>query len=184
MAKRAQRGEQSRSESITTRLHPQLKFGLELLARQQHRSASAVLETLLEKALAEQEGLDLDWLWHPCEGIRALRMQKSPIASQLLSYEERVALEYLPLFFSEHDHQELLKISDYGTRTPRQVMLISFLDAIWPSFKSLVSKPGGMTEEDSEKLHDLCVLQWAYSEGRIDYNRLEDLVRKQATTKE
>lgn len=169
MAKRAPRGEQTKSESVTARLNPKLKFGLELLARQQRRSVSAVLETLLEKTLAEAKTeIDVDQLWHPSEGMRVLKLHHSPAGKGLLTYEESRALELLPLVLDDQARKDLDAIASGMTGTADQSTSLLALETLWPQLKSLAALSGPVGQEQVEGLRKIALLQRDFLQGRID----------------
>lgn len=106
-------------EQFSIRLPPKLKFGLELLARAQHRSLSQVVEWAVQMGMNSYEvGRDFESLtdlltaaWsYPEEGRRLLEVYRS--APALLSYEDAAACELIDravdlLDFSEHFQNEL-----------------------------------------------------------------------------
>ena len=55
MARRSAPGTQAKAESITVRLDPKIRYGLELLARKQRRNLSSVVEWALHKAIHDQD---------------------------------------------------------------------------------------------------------------------------------
>jgi hypothetical protein len=92
---------QTKAESITVRVSPKLKFGLELLSRKQHRTLSSVVEWALEKAMQDKiEGLwankkyseekvyILDEVWDIDEPDRLVNLAFE--FPNLLTYEEEV----------------------------------------------------------------------------------------------
>lgn len=79
-------------ETLTIRVSPKIKYGLELLARKQHRTLSSVADWALSKALKEPgEGLEdglLEEVWDPLEPDRLVKLAlKCP---ELLTYEEQL----------------------------------------------------------------------------------------------
>jgi hypothetical protein len=111
VAKRAPKSSFGKGENINIRIDPKLKYGLELLARRQHRTLTSVVEWAIGKALRdEKEGLSyrqwaiceagypdldqpytvflLDKIWSPDPLIRFLNLVYHDEA--LLSYEEGV----------------------------------------------------------------------------------------------
>lgn len=108
-AKKAPKGMQAKVESITVRLQPKLKYGLELLARKQHRTLSSVIEWAIDKALRqpedglwftylipgdderepfEEERFLLEQVWDPEEADRLVKL--AIFYPSLLSYEEEM----------------------------------------------------------------------------------------------
>lgn len=144
MAKRAERGEQTKSESLTIRLSPKTKFGLDVLARHQRRTASAVLEVLLEAELKNvADEVDVNRLWHPSEAIRAIRMQINPVYRYLVTYEEAKALGALPMIISQNVLEVLIRIATSDSYSPEQSTLLLAVDLVWKPLKTLMSKISG-----------------------------------------
>lgn len=89
---------QGKAESITVRLDPKIRYGLELLARKQHRNLSSVVEWALQKAINDPEqgliekGKDkqefhlLPALWDVEESDRLYQM--ATMRADLLTFEE------------------------------------------------------------------------------------------------
>jgi hypothetical protein len=55
MARKAKASSQGKAESITVRLDPKIRYGLELLARKQRRTLSSVVEWALHQAIDNPE---------------------------------------------------------------------------------------------------------------------------------
>ena len=92
MAKKAPPNTQTKVETLTIRVSPKMKFGLELLARKQHRNLTSVADWALYKALKDPvEGLSeglLEEVWDPYEPDRLVKLAlKCP---ELLTYEEEL----------------------------------------------------------------------------------------------
>ena len=64
---------QPKGESITIRVNPKIKYGVELLSRKQHRSLTSVVEWAIDKALKDsQDGFFFpDELYDPVTGRRS-----------------------------------------------------------------------------------------------------------------
>lgn len=115
MARKAPRGKTSKSEQVSIRLEPKIYYGLELLARQNHRTIAATIETAINLLLGDprdglklplnrnQKGIDLavpvktepalDKLWHTNEPDRlALLAFNKP---ELMDYEEKQIWEHV-----------------------------------------------------------------------------------------
>ena len=104
MARKAEKGSQTKVEALTMRVNPKLKYGLELLCRKQHRTLTSVMERALSSLLNDSEDglaidnskgftlvepvLMLDRLWDPNESIRLIRLAYD--WRQLMSYEEEL----------------------------------------------------------------------------------------------
>jgi hypothetical protein len=103
-------------EQFSVRLPPKLKFGLELLARAQHRSLSQVVEWAVQMGMNTYEvGRDFESLtdlltaaWeHPEEGRRLLEIYRS--APALLSFEEAAVCELVDRALDPGDLEEQLR---------------------------------------------------------------------------
>lgn len=102
VARAKAKGLEGKTESITMRLSPKLKFGLELLARQRQQPVSVIATELFEAAIREQLTWQspisvqpggrpislLDHVWDPLEPDRLLKLAEA--APQLLSDDERL----------------------------------------------------------------------------------------------
>ena len=86
MAKRV--GKTTKTESITTRIHPRLKHLLDIMGRAQRRSLTAVIEAAVERYATEQENTIASSTWSTDEAERNLNLfLKAP---QLCSFDEEV----------------------------------------------------------------------------------------------
>lgn len=180
MARKATRGEQTKGETITVRLSPKMKFGLELLARKQHRTISGVVEWAIARALESDElgqaktettasqsikGPDgegvpftitymplLERLWAPHESERILNLSKH--APNLLSFEEEVILRILRTAVAYITEEKAdYTIGFLGGDEP-QPRLISKL---WDKIKACAA--GDITEDDLENALSLAYLK-------------------------
>lgn len=96
--KKAGGGKLTRSEIVTVRLDPKLRFGLELAARKQRRTASSFVEWAVEQTLKNEtigEGMELmpalkalDRVWDTDESDRFVRL--ALYFPELLTHEEQV----------------------------------------------------------------------------------------------
>lgn len=88
-AKRVGKGNQEKTASMTVRLDPKLKYGLEILARKQYRNLSSLVEWSLNKALSDPEdGLpDLDKIWDVYEADRLVKL--ALYKPELLNFDEQ-----------------------------------------------------------------------------------------------
>src|SRR5215471_7260166 len=91
---------QNRTEMMSVRLTPRMRYLVELAARHEGRAATSFVERLIEKGLGEvqiREGnvdvLQLSFvLWHPFEPDRFVRLAlRFP---ELLTHEEQVLWTY------------------------------------------------------------------------------------------
>ncbi len=89
----------SKTETVTMRLSPRLKFALDLMARKQHRNFTSVAEWALSRILDDpesglivnQNGFSynlMDEIWDPFEPDRFINLAFKQ--QHLLSYEEEV----------------------------------------------------------------------------------------------
>lgn len=93
-------GSRSKSEVITLRINPKLKFGLELTSRLHNRSVAQTVELAIMRILEDPyerasrfqdvtlEDDIIDSLWSPHRGERLLKMMLTH--PELVSYEEEV----------------------------------------------------------------------------------------------
>lgn len=93
-------GSRNKSEVITLRINPKVKFGLELMARLHNRSVAQTVEMAIFRLLRDPfDGMQhtrdvaydrdiIDKLWSPHRGERLLRMVLEH--RELLSYEEEL----------------------------------------------------------------------------------------------
>lgn len=93
-------GSRNKSEVITIRINPKLKFGLELMARLHNRSVAQTVEMAIQRVLEDpfdgiQNSRDVRYdsdiikrLWSPHRGERLLKMVLTH--PELLSFEEEV----------------------------------------------------------------------------------------------
>ena len=137
MAARAKKGTRTTRESLTLRFDPKTRFGLELLARKQHRTVSAVVEWAVGMALNHpSEGLMFRWgkgeaellldrVWDVSEPDRLIRLAE--IFPDLLSYDEgwiwKVLTENAPITKKEDGswnmdviRQDWEKIKEYAAK--------------------------------------------------------------------
>ena len=102
MAKKSKVGTTTKSDVITVRLSPKLKYGLELLARKQHRPLSSVVSRAIEQSINDPEAglykntskglkikepkqmLDILWDVHPADRLVKLATHWP----ELMTYEE------------------------------------------------------------------------------------------------
>lgn len=96
-----------KAESITVRLNPKMKYGLDLLARKHHRNLSSVVEWAINKALEHPEGglwrddlsdshpvrplLDVTWDAYPSTRLIRLAVYKP----ELLSFSEELLWKFI-----------------------------------------------------------------------------------------
>jgi len=98
LAPKKKSGFVAKGESLTVRLEPKLKWGIELLARKHRRNMSSVLEWIIINAINGNEGLNvvqnstttslLDLAWDTDEADRIVKL--AIYYPTLLTYEEEV----------------------------------------------------------------------------------------------
>jgi len=139
MAKRAPRGTHTRTDSVTVRISPRLKYGLELLARRQHRSVSAVVEAALNQALAAERASAgsettladvVESTWSALEAQRVLRLATD--FPNLLSFEEEQTVELIRSL-----------PGTWETGRPRR----GLVELLWPIVKQHLQEPVPGTSE-------------------------------------
>lgn len=140
MARRSASGTQAKAESITVRLDPKIRYGLELLARKQRRNLSSVVEWALHKAMLDQEngiieksenGL-LYQLWDIEESDRFILM--ALIRPDLLTFEE----EHLFKLIRESAWYEYMQINTEALPSSEaQQKLKEQLREHFPTFKKI-----------------------------------------------
>jgi hypothetical protein len=88
-SQKAKSNTSDKSASITVRLDPKLKYGLEILARKQYRNLSSLVEWALNKALSDyNEGLpDLVSIWDVYEADRLVKL--ALYKPELLNFDEQ-----------------------------------------------------------------------------------------------
>lgn len=103
MAKRANADGPVKGATLNLRIRPKIKYGLELLARRQHRSVAAAVETMAQKAVYAEfneipediyipESIShkvdqlFDLLWAPTEAGRLARLHE--YAPDLMTYDD------------------------------------------------------------------------------------------------
>lgn len=131
-------------EQFSIRLPPKLKFGLELLARAQHRSLSQVVEWAIQVGLNSYEfrsesayptlGGLVDELWPMPEHLRMLHLGES--ARHLLTFEETVATD---LVLTSVEWRQLWLIDDTATRKKKREDLEGRVGKIWPQILEVAS---------------------------------------------
>lgn len=114
---RPKKAEADKPEQFSVRLPPKLKFGLELLARAQHRSLSQVVEWAVQMGMNSYEvGRNFESLtdlltsaWaYPEEGRRLLEVYRT--APALLSFEDAAACELIDRAADLGDLEEHLRL--------------------------------------------------------------------------
>lgn len=98
MGRRKKSGTILKGDSVTFRLEPKLKWGIELLARKHKRTLSSVIEWSIFNALNSQDGLNniidgidvniLELVWDVEQPDRIIKL--AIYCPNLLSYEEEV----------------------------------------------------------------------------------------------
>jgi len=147
-------GEQSKLEQFSVRLPPKLKFGLELLARAQHRSLSQAVEWAVQVGLNNYEigdesvGSILDKAWAiQQEGSRTLQIYY--LAPGLLTFEESRACELIDKsvergFVLFHVENAMKGGADLQTATmqqeERRERFYRFVNVMWSRIKVIATE--------------------------------------------
>jgi hypothetical protein len=83
-----------KTEVVTLRIDPKIRFGLELLSRKQYRNLSSVVEWAINEALNGEDGIDnLNFIWDVEEADRFINL--ALYYPELLSYEEQILWKLL-----------------------------------------------------------------------------------------
>ncbi len=152
MAPRNKPGIQGKGESLTVRIEPRLRWGLELLARKQRRTMSSVVEWAILRAIkSEDEGLDysytdregdnvkrnlLDVTWTIEESERIANLAFN--APHLMTYEEEVlwqATKDAGLVWKGHYD----KNGDWEWTPYEQYLNLKRLRQYWPIIKKVAA---------------------------------------------
>ena len=119
-------GSRNKSEVITIRINPKLKFGLELMARLHNRSVAQTVEMAIQRVLEDPfDGVQnlrdvrydqdiIDKLWSPHRGERLLKMVLEH--PELLSYEEEVVWNKLTRAGVAEDFLENTRLHEVSVR--------------------------------------------------------------------
>lgn len=83
------RPSKGKTNSLTIRIEPRARYGLELLARKQRRTLSSVIEWAILGGISN-DGIDLQSLWDVDEAERLKKLvERHP---ELINYDEQVFL--------------------------------------------------------------------------------------------
>ena len=133
MAKRRPAGEQAKGLTLTIRISPKTKFIMELLARKQRRTVSAVIEWLAMRAAEDTFAVEdqifadgemhtvkssflLDELWNADEIIRFINLFN--IYPELMTYDEELIIDVIrkePGLFVERSCSLFFEVKDGET---------------------------------------------------------------------
>lgn len=113
--KKATAQRSAKTEALSIRIDPRLRYGLELLARQQRRSVTGVVEWAIDQALRNEtvtdSGTSFDQLvkdlWSPNEVERLVNLART--FPDLMTYDEARMWAVLK------DSPDLLKMNHRGT---------------------------------------------------------------------
>jgi hypothetical protein len=122
-AKKAQTATKDKSASITVRLDPKLKYGLEILARKQYRNLSSLVEWALNKALNDpNDGLPfLNEIWDFDETDRFINLANH--SPELLTFDEQKLWRLLKDYCEEYSYQRGSYIDIEKARTNWKILL-------------------------------------------------------------
>ena len=134
---RPRRAPEEKLEQFSIRLTPKLKYGLELLARAQHRSISQAVEWALQVGLNGYEldveagslGDVLDHAWGDGQSEVKRLLHIYLMAPGLLTFEERVACE---LADRSVEAMEILDLDDVEARRLLEDEFHEFCERVWP----------------------------------------------------
>ncbi len=141
-----------------------MKFGLEILARQQRRTASAVIEMLLDQAIDKSL---IEQTWHPSEAIRALKLSLTLHSRQLLTYEEEQTLKLLPVVFDGDAIKALTEIALRPASSLEPATLLVAINVVWQPLKTLASQSNDMTDASVLQLQKLASLTRQLLQGEL-----------------
>lgn len=137
---RPKKAPEEKLEQFSVRLPPKLKFGLEMLARAQHRSLSQAVEWAVQVGLRAHEfrgesdyvsiGQLLDEVWELSEYQRIVQMHR--YARSLLTFEEVAAHD---LAMRSIEVKEAFDEKDHTRRKARLDDLNQRIENIWPRIK-------------------------------------------------
>lgn len=153
-------------QQLTVRMSPKVKYGLELLARAQHRSLSQAVEWALQRGLNSYEipgrqrqtlGDALDSLWQlNHDAARALLLRQ--IAPGLLSFDEAAAAELVV------KSAESILLANYSDAVKHEAQTI----AKWPSEADDKPPDAPIDPGMEPRARD----EWSHSMKRWDERRL------------
>lgn len=126
MARKAKRGTETKADILNIRVHPKIKYGLDLLSRKQHRTMTSVVEWAINRMLKDNiEGLSgkLDELWDTSEPDRYIKL--ALYYPELMTYEEE-------LLWKNITNQEFY---NYGKDSE---LLYERIRQNWPTLKTLI----------------------------------------------
>jgi hypothetical protein len=131
-----------KSESMSIRVDPKVRFVLEFISRLKGQSITTVVERAIHDAgraatISRDHGLDEDWtdFWAVSDGVRALAIAREP--ALFPSYEEEKRLhfvrEHWPFFYlnSKKDEYDLVR-----------------LDNLWPKIDHYIEKHDSTRSSD------------------------------------
>lgn len=156
-------GSRNKSEVITIRINPKLKFGLELMARLHNRSVAQTVEMAIQRVLEDPfDGIQnlrdvryerdlIEKLWSPHRGERLLRMVLTH--PELLSYEEEVLWHKLTRAGVTEDYLEGTSLDDLHLRPncnqrEFEERIADFWDKLDETERSATSKSKGKSRKE------------------------------------
>jgi hypothetical protein len=171
MAPKSPSGKQAKTESITLRIAPKTKYGLDLLARRQHRTLTSVIEWIVSRSFEHGELADvaavLERTWSPYESDRVMRLAKW--CPQYLSYEEELLFEFIastPEFWVVPPEEAGSMLKAVAQLSPQRELLRAFEAHGWEVNLELTRKA------------------WAYVKDHVErgapfpYDKLRDMQRE------
>lgn len=151
MVKKSAKGTQSRADTITVRLHPKVKYGLDLIARKQRRTLSSVVEWAIcnafdhpdsglhgefeNPATGEKSDFILDLLWDADDGMRFIKLAQG--SSDWLTYEEELMWDFIKgnaRYWVMYEDDVVRNLYHWDTRDPGNLMVKKVLED-WEKLK-------------------------------------------------
>ena len=158
MARKNKAASQSKAESLTVRLDPKIRYGLDLLARKQRRNLSSVVEWALQKAINDpEEGLIekhkdgseshlLHLLWDVEEADRSYQL--ATVRPDLMTFEEeklvKTVVESDYFAYLQDLYQDLIGPDPSKPSIPFHQKLRSHLRQHFDAFKKVSCGESGM----------------------------------------
>ena len=132
----------AKSESLTIRLDPKMRFIVEFIARVRGQTITTVIERSLATAadqvrLEDERGDYHDWrhFWDVSEGVRALRLAAEPCVFPTFEEERRLsfAQAHWPFFFTSNTCEAFRNY---------------YIEVLWPRIDDFVQQWGEQKHRD------------------------------------
>jgi hypothetical protein len=174
MARKSPSGKQAKTESITLRIVPKTKYGLDLLARRQHRTLTSVIEWIVSRSFEHGDLADvaavLEQTWSPHESDRVMYLAKW--WPQYLSYEEELLFDFI------------VSTPDFCVAGPQGKTVIMVKPLAQFSPKVQHERLRAFEPEDRAVNLELTRKAWAYVKDHVErgapfpYDKLRDMKRE------